>query len=215
MLTLALLQQLILALNNAQTVSMPTLRMSASNALIIARHATTTIAAKFVTQALSKLMTLNSVIAGLVHQDIICKRQIVPDANLNALLVVQEQHVIHALLAILTPQEVNAILSVAMEAEMMMKNVMMETPKMKMVVRVIAPLKMTMCACLLIPQLWVLMFASATQSLFLPPGLSIGVPLKSSSDRKLFTILRMARSRLTPKSSALKFCNLLCSTIKT
>ena len=215
MLTLVLLLQLIHVLNNAQTVSIPMLRMSARNALIIVRHASTTIAAKFVTRALSKLMTLNSAIVGLVHLDIICKRQIVLDANRNALLVVQEQRVIHALLAILMPLEVNAILNVVMEAEMMMKNVTMETPTMKMVVRVVAPLKMTMYACLLIPQLWVPTFASATQSLFLPPGRSIGVPLKSSSDRKLSTILTMARSRLTPKSSVLKFCILLCSTTKT
>jgi hypothetical protein len=160
-------------------------------------------------------MILNFAILGLVHRVIIYKHQIVPDVNQNVLLVVQEQHVIPALLAIPSHQEENVIQSVAMEAEMMTKNAMMETQMMKMVVQVAAQSKTTMFACLLTPQRWVLMFASAMQNLSLPPGLSIGAKLKSSLDNKLCTILTMVPSRLMPKSSALKYCNPLCLTIKT
>jgi hypothetical protein len=86
--------------------------------------------------------------------------------------------VIHALSAILTLLEVNAIQSVGMEAEMMMKNVMMETLMMRMVVLANALSKITMFACLLTPQRWDLMSASVMQNLYLPLGLNIGAKLK-------------------------------------
>jgi hypothetical protein len=72
-----------------------------------------------------------------------------------------------------------------------------------------------MFVCLLTQQQWVQMFASAMRSLYLPPGLSIGAKLKSNLDLKLYTILIMALSLLTPKFSALKYCKPLCLTIKT
>jgi hypothetical protein len=53
-LTLVLFQQLILALINAQMVIMLMQRMSAKNASITARHATTTILVRFATQGLTK-----------------------------------------------------------------------------------------------------------------------------------------------------------------
>jgi hypothetical protein len=56
--------------------------------------------------------------------------------------------VIPVLLVILTQLEANAIQNVVMEAEMMTKNAMMETLKMKMGVRVNALLKITLFACL-------------------------------------------------------------------
>lgn len=194
---------------------MPTHRMSAKNALITARLATTTIVAKYATLVLLKQMILNFVMLDLVHLAIIYKRQIVLDANRNVLLVVQVQHAIPALLGILMQREVNAIQSVVMEAEMMMKNATILTLMMKMAVRVNALLKITMYACLLTPQLWVPTFVFAMQSLFLPPGLSIGEQLKSSLGLKLFTILTMVQSQLTLKSSALKYCIPQCLTTKT
>jgi hypothetical protein len=111
-------------------------------------------------------------------------------------------------------QEASAIQSVVMEAEMIVKNAMMEILKTKMAVRVDAMLKTTLCACLSTPPLWVQMFASAMQSRCLLLGLSIGARLRSSSDLKLNTILRMAPSRLMLKYSALKYWKPQFSTIE-
>jgi hypothetical protein len=159
-------------------------------------------------------MILNSVILGLVHLVITCKVRIVPDVNRNVLLVALAQHVIHALSAILSQQEANAIQSAVMVAEMIVKNATMEILKTKMAVRVAAMLRTTLCACLLTPPLWAQMFVSAMQSRCLLLGLSIGVRLRSSSDLKLNTILRMAPSRLMLKYSALKYWKPQFSTIK-
>jgi hypothetical protein len=159
-------------------------------------------------------MILNFAILGLVRLGTTCKVRIVPDVNRNALHVALEQHVIHALSVILSLQEASAIQSVVMEAEMTVKNVTMEILKTKMAVRVAVMLRTTLFACLSTPPPWAQMFASAMQSRCLLLGLSIGVPLRSSSDLKLNTMLRMAPSRLMLKYSALKYWNLLFSTIK-
>lgn len=160
-------------------------------------------------------MILNFAILDLVRQVITYKVRIVPDVNRNVLLVALAQHVIHALSGILTQQEGNAIQSVVMEAEMIVKNATMEILKTKMAVRVAATLRTTLCACLSTPPLWAQMFASAMQSRCLLLGLSIGVRSKSSSDLKLNTMLRMAPSRLMLKYSALKYWKPLFSTTKT
>lgn len=159
-------------------------------------------------------MILNFAILGLVRLVITYKVRIVPDVNRNVLLVVLAQHVIHALSVILSQQEASAIQSVVMEAEMIVKNATMEILKTKTAVRVAAMLRTTLCACLSTPPPWAQMFASAMQSHCLLLGLNIGVRLRSSSDLKLNSILRMAPSRLMLKYSALKYWKPLFSTIK-
>jgi hypothetical protein len=160
-------------------------------------------------------MILNSVILGLVRLVITFKVQIVPDVNRNALLVALAQHVIHALSVILSLQEASAIQSVVMEAEMIVKNATMEILKTKMAVRVAVMLRTTLFACLSTPPPWAQMFASAMQSRCLLLGLNIGVRLRSSSDLKLNTILKMVPSRPMLKYSARKYWKLLFSIIKT